>query len=45
MNGVLVLPSSVLHDVFSMGITNTCEKRGMPLGARHTGMPLAVPQV
>jgi len=28
-----------------MTITNTCEKAGTPLSARHTGRPFAVPHV
>jgi hypothetical protein len=31
--------------VFSIMTRNTCEKSGIPLGARHTGRPFAVPHV
>jgi hypothetical protein len=35
----------VASDVFSIMMTNTCEKSGMPVAERQTSMPLAVPQV
>jgi hypothetical protein len=35
----------VESEVFSIRMRKTWEKRGMPLGALHTGMPFAVPQV
>ena len=43
--GVFVAASSVDFDVFSITMTKTFVKSGMPEAARHTGKPLAVPHV